>query len=51
MVKAWRNLETFIVHDFQWTATVRHADIALPATTSATTSSKSVTTHSAISLR
>ena len=34
MVKAWRNLETFIVHDFQWTATARHADIVLPATTS-----------------
>ncbi|MBK1624828.1 trimethylamine-N-oxide reductase TorA [Afifella marina] len=34
MVRAWRNLETFIVHDFQWTATARHADIVLPATTS-----------------
>jgi trimethylamine-N-oxide reductase (cytochrome c) len=34
MVKAGRNLETFIVHDFQWTATARHADIVLPATTS-----------------
>jgi len=30
MVKAGRNLETFIVHDFQWTATARHADIVLP---------------------
>lgn len=34
MLKAWENLETFIVHDFQWTATARHADIVLPATTS-----------------
>jgi trimethylamine-N-oxide reductase (cytochrome c) len=34
MVKAWRRLETFIVHDFQWTATARRADIVLPATTS-----------------
>lgn len=34
MVQAWRNLDTFIVHDFQWTATARHADIVLPATTS-----------------
>jgi len=34
MLKAWRTLETFIVHDFQWTATARHADIVLPATTS-----------------
>ena len=33
MVKAWQKLETFIVHDFQWTATARHADIVLPATT------------------
>ncbi|MFV0321625.1 MAG: trimethylamine-N-oxide reductase TorA [Alphaproteobacteria bacterium] len=33
MVKAWEKLETFIVHDFQWTATARHADIVLPATT------------------
>jgi trimethylamine-N-oxide reductase (cytochrome c) len=34
MVQAWRKLETFIVQDFQWTATARHADIVLPATTS-----------------
>jgi trimethylamine-N-oxide reductase (cytochrome c) len=34
MTRAWRHLETFIVHDFQWTATARHADIVLPATTS-----------------
>ncbi len=34
MVKAWQKLETFIVHDFQWTATARRADIILPATTS-----------------
>jgi anaerobic selenocysteine-containing dehydrogenase len=43
-----RNLETFIVHDFQLTATARHADIGCRPlrATSATTSSKSVTTHS-----
>ncbi|AYD03880.1 trimethylamine-N-oxide reductase TorA [Neorhizobium sp. NCHU2750] len=34
MVEAWKRLETFIVHDFQWTASARHADIVLPATTS-----------------
>jgi len=34
MVKAFQKLETFIVQDFQWTATARHADIVLPATTS-----------------
>ena len=33
MEKAWRHFETFIVHDFQWTATARRADIVLPATT------------------
>jgi trimethylamine-N-oxide reductase (cytochrome c) len=33
MVKAWQKLDTFIVHDFQWTATARRADIVLPATT------------------
>jgi trimethylamine-N-oxide reductase (cytochrome c) len=32
MLKAWHHLETFIVHDFQWTATARHADIVLPCT-------------------
>ena len=32
MVEAWRKLETFIVHDYQWTATARFADIVLPAT-------------------
>ena len=34
MLRAWRALDTFIVHDFQWTATARHADIVLPVTTS-----------------
>jgi trimethylamine-N-oxide reductase (cytochrome c) len=34
MVEAWRKLETFIVHDFQWTPTARHADIILPCTSS-----------------
>ncbi len=34
MIKAWQKLDTFIVHDFQWTPTARMADIVLPATTS-----------------
>ncbi len=34
MIKAWRKFETVVVQDFQWTATARHADIVLPATTS-----------------
>lgn len=34
MLRAWRNLDTFIVHDVQWTASARYADIVLPATTS-----------------
>ena len=34
MVKAWQKLDTVVVQDFQWTATARHADIVLPATTS-----------------
>lgn len=34
MIKAWKKLDTFIVQDFQWTASARHADIVLPATTS-----------------
>ncbi|RZT42433.1 trimethylamine-N-oxide reductase TorA [Cupriavidus agavae] len=34
MIKAWQKLDTFIVHDYQWTATARHADIVLPCTTS-----------------
>ncbi len=33
LVKAWRQPETVIVQDIWWTATARHADIALPATT------------------
>ncbi len=33
MIKAWQKLETVVVHDFQWTATARFADIVLPATT------------------
>ncbi|WP_454763636.1 molybdopterin-dependent oxidoreductase [Cupriavidus campinensis] len=34
MREAWHKPDTFIVHDYQWTATARHADIVLPATTS-----------------
>lgn len=33
MVEAWKKVETFIVQDFQWNASARHADIVLPATT------------------
>jgi trimethylamine-N-oxide reductase (cytochrome c) len=34
MIEAWQKLDTFIVNDFQWTATARHADIVLPCTSS-----------------
>ena len=33
MVRAWQAPETVIVHEPFWTATARHADIVLPATT------------------
>ncbi|SFQ29000.1 trimethylamine-N-oxide reductase TorA [Enterovibrio norvegicus] len=33
MIKAWRNLETVVSVEHQWTATCRFADIVLPATT------------------
>ncbi|WP_017429398.1 trimethylamine-N-oxide reductase TorA [Vreelandella jeotgali] len=33
MLEAWQTLDTFVVNDFQWTATARHADIVLPTTT------------------
>ena len=33
LVRAWRRPETIVVNDPWWTATARHADIVLPATT------------------
>jgi biotin/methionine sulfoxide reductase len=33
LVRAWKRPETVIVHDAWWTATAKHADIVLPATT------------------
>jgi len=33
LIRAWRRPETVIVQDPWWTATARHADIVLPATT------------------
>ncbi len=33
LIKAWRRPETIIVHEPWWTATAKHADIVLPATT------------------
>ena len=33
MIKAFEKVETFIVNDFQWTASARYADIVLPVTT------------------
>lgn len=32
LVEAWRRPETVVVQDIHWTATARHADIVLPAT-------------------
>lgn len=34
ILRAWRVLDTAVVQECQWTATARHADIVLPATTS-----------------
>ncbi|MCB9948798.1 MAG: trimethylamine-N-oxide reductase TorA [Rhodospirillaceae bacterium] len=34
MVAAWQKPETIVVHECYWTATAKHADIVLPATTS-----------------
>jgi len=33
LLRAWRKPETIVVQDIWWTATARHADVVLPATT------------------
>ncbi|MFD1718991.1 molybdopterin-dependent oxidoreductase [Georgenia deserti] len=33
LIRAWQRPETVVVHEAFWTATARHADIVLPATT------------------
>lgn len=33
LIRAWRRPETIIIHEPWWTASARHADIVLPATT------------------
>jgi biotin/methionine sulfoxide reductase len=33
LIEAWRRPETIVVHDHYWTASAKHADIVLPATT------------------
>ncbi|WP_162869470.1 molybdopterin-dependent oxidoreductase, partial [Klebsiella quasipneumoniae] len=34
LVKAWQRPDTIVVNEPYWTATAKHADIVLPATTS-----------------
>lgn len=34
LVRAWQRPETIVVHEQYWTATAKHADVVLPATTS-----------------
>jgi biotin/methionine sulfoxide reductase len=33
LIEAWRRPETIVVHDHYWTASAKHADVVLPATT------------------
>lgn len=45
VVKAWRRPEVTIVHDYNWTATAKHADIVLPATTTLERNDIQATSH------
>jgi trimethylamine-N-oxide reductase (cytochrome c) len=51
VLEAWRRPEVTVVNDYNWTATAKHADIVLPATTTLERNDITATSHYIVAMK